>query len=342
MRPWQAGAVLLAAAATAHAGPVLSVDEVKAPAAVVRPGESSALTPGDVLRQGDVIQIGPGGHLRLRFAGHGFIELGPGTELALEQLPFASYAADLNTVFGLHTGYMRTVWKHVAVLANWPLHVNLGATHLSLASGEYFFLEEADTHTACVAAGELNLHAGQSDLVPLAPPACYRFSGGALPQRSVVDVSTWRGARAGFRLPVDGGEAVATAGPAMPAQPPPTAGGPPVAIAPATAGTSSPVPSAAAPAVAASPSPVTVPSAGKSWSLVVKSFTAQAQAGDLASRMQAQGYKADVIEATVSGAKWFRVELRGYASQAAAHAALLDVQTHLGLQSMWVVATGGT
>jgi len=86
-------------ALVAQAGEVLSVDGVSGAASVDRLGTHFDLKPGDQLSERDLVKVGAGGSLSLAFAGHGFIEMGPGSEIAIEKLPFASYADDLQTIF---------------------------------------------------------------------------------------------------------------------------------------------------------------------------------------------------------------------------------------------------
>src|SRR5690349_6346617 len=92
-------ALLLGFAAAAQAGDVLTVQNLGGSVNVDRLGTRVSIKPGDQLSERDVVHVAEGGSLTLDFAGHGFIELGPGSELGVEKLPFASYAEDLKTIF---------------------------------------------------------------------------------------------------------------------------------------------------------------------------------------------------------------------------------------------------
>jgi len=355
----QFAAPLLAAAAfAAQAGEVLTVDSVSGTASVDRLGTPSALKPGDRLSERDVVRVGADGTLSLNFAGHGFIEMGPGAEIGIEKLPFASYADDLQTIFSLTHGYLRVVWKLPPEGGGWPLFVYFGSQHAALIPGEYFFDSRPGTARACVAAGRLSvLLNGGSQLQKLHPSACYRFVAGLPPERVAHDPSAWIAVRHGFDIDAptspeamlaandagsdDPGDEPAPA-PAPPPRHPVPAAPKPLPPAPpgAAAGPLAPTPPPVA-AVGPLPPPPVQPSGGSgAWDVNVASFPSVDDANKHAQQLHANGYAATVQQAQVKGQTWFRVQLRGYPSADAARAVVAELQARFGYQGLWVHKAG--
>ncbi len=74
------------------------------------------------------------------------------------------------------------------------------------------------------------------------------------------------------------------------------------------------------------------------WVLNVASYADGSAAEAEAARLRAAGYRAAAaIPATVNGKPWYRVQMSGYASEAEARAAALELKTQLGLQNIWVL-----
>ena len=355
----QFAAPLLATAVfAAQAGDVLTVDSVTGTASVDRLGTPSALKPGDRLSERDVVHVGPDGTLALNFAGHGFIEAGPGTEIGIEKLPFASYADDLQTIFSLTHGYLRVVWKLPPQGGGWPLFVYFGNQHAALIPGEYFFDSQSGAARACVAAGHLSvLPNGGSELQKLSPSACYRFVAGLPPERVAHEPSAWIAVRHGFDIDAPTSpEALLAANDAgnddpgsepAPAPPPPSRPQPaaPKAAPPAppgarTAAAAAPAPlapKAAATAAGALPAPTALPPGGSGeWDVNVASYPSADDADKHAQQLHAAGYAASVQQAQVKGQSWFRVQLRGYPSADAARAVIAELQARFAYQGMWV------
>lgn len=352
----QVAALLLfgAVAAGAQAAGVLTVDSLAGQASVDRLGNRIPLKPGDGLSERDVVHVGDGGNLSLNFSGHGFIELGPGAELGVEKLPFASYADELKTIFSLTRGYLRVVWKLPPQAVDWPLYVYFGAQHAALVPGEYFFDSRPGAARACVVAGHLAVlpNAG-TQLQKLHPSACYRFVAGLPPERAVRDPSAWIAVRHGYNIDAPTSpEAMLAASdsgddePAAPAAPPPQAKPLPrptiLALSPAApaqpASAATPAPPPAAPAAPAAPQPVP----DGQWGVNIASYPAPEVAQKHAQQLRAAGYLAAVQQAQVKGQSWFRVQVRGYASADAARAVAAELQARFAYQGLWVTRTGAS
>ena len=362
----QVAALLLSAAvSTAWAGDVLTVDNVSGTASVDRLGTRSELKRGDQLSERDVVHVGAGGSLMLDFAGHGFIEVGPGAEIGIEKLPFATYADDLKTIFSLTHGYFRVVWKLPPQGGDWPLFVYFGSQHAALIPGEYFFDNQSGVARACVAAGHLSVlpNAG-SELQKLRPSACYRFVAGLPPERVPHEPSAWIAVRHSFDIDAptspeamlaanDTGSddpgpdfATAAAASAPAAIPAPRVSSPP-AVKPAApaALAPKPMPAAASPPAAAvasavAPAPTLPPGGSGEWGVNVASYPSTEDADKHAQQLRAAGYAATVQQAQVKGQNWYRVQLKGYPSADAARAVASELQARFAYQGLWVNRTG--
>ncbi len=360
--PLQFAALLLGVAATAaRAGDVLVVDSVSGQASLDRLGTQTGLKAGDQLSERDVIHVAAGGSLTLDFSGHGFIELGPSTEVGIEKMPFASYADDLKTIFSLTHGYLRVVWKLPPLAGGWPLFVYFGSQHAALIPGEYFFDNQSGVARACVAAGRLSVlpNAG-TELQKLRPSACYRFVAGLPPERVPHEASAWIAVRRSFDIDAptspeamlaanDAGSDDPGTDPLLAQAPPPVTRAVPskplpsvlVQAKPAAAALSVPIP----PAGAASPSlPATAvslpPGASGEWGVNVASYPTVEDANQHAQQLRAAGYAASVQQALVKEHTWFRVQLRGYPTADAARAVAGELQAHFAYQGLWVSKTG--
>lgn len=194
-------ATWLAVAPAGAEDAVLTVDTVTGGVAVERDGRSLNLRPGDALQEQDLIVTQASGRLTLRFARHGFLDVGPNTEAGVERLPFAAYAKDLKSIFSLSRGYLRVVWKHPQLSTNWPLYIYMSGHRISLTSGEFFFQHSGSEQTACTAAGQLALQAvGADGVETLRPPSCTRLVAGVPPQTTPRNPDEWISVRRGFSL----------------------------------------------------------------------------------------------------------------------------------------------
>ena len=343
----------LALPAAAHAA-LLSVDSAGGAASLSRGDAAAALKKSDELRENDTLKLGAGARLTLGIARHGFADLGPGAELALERLPFASYAADLRTVLRLNSGYLRLVWKHPAQSTSWPLFVYFGNMRASLASGEYFFENNAGNLSMCIAAGEAAVSSvGGSRPEMLQGPACYRLTAGAPPQKVLHDAGDFVTVRENFALGELG--AIVSRPPAPATQPsvrspfynpprpqattvPETKTGEAIAPAaprpPAPAAVTGPEQVTAAPEPQALPAPV----AGDGpWVLNVGSHADQASAESEAQRLREAGYAATVNPAEVKGRRWYRVQLRDLGSADEARALARLFKDKFGYKDAWII-----
>jgi len=342
-------------ALVAQAGEVLSVDGVSGAASVDRLGTHFDLKPGDQLSERDLVKVGAGGSLSLAFAGHGFIEMGPGSEIAIEKLPFASYADDLQTIFSFTRGYLRVVWKLPPQASTWPLFVYFGSQHGALSPGEYFFDDQSGAARACVAAGRLSvLPRAGGQLQELRPSACYRFVAALPPEKVLRESSAWIAVRRGFSIDAPSSpEALLAANdagndePAAPGSAQPLVAPVQTRIAPpAPPKTLPPQPGprpAAAAAGLAPPAPAAPSSASDGsgeWGVNIASYPAADDADRHAQQLRAAGYAATVQQAQVKGQTWFRVQLRGYPSADAARAVAGELQARFSYQGLWVNKTG--
>jgi len=223
-------ATLLAAATARAEDSVLTVDTVAGSVAVERDGKRLALKVGDALQEQDLIVTQASGRLTLRFARHGFLDVGPNTEAGVERLPFAAYAKDLKSIFSVSRGYLRVVWKHPQLSTNWPLYIYMSGHRISLTAGEYFFQHNGDEQLACTAAGQLALQAvGADGVETIRPPACSRLVAGVPPQTLARNPDDWIDVRRGYSLTPGAGSVLAAAptpAPAPVAAPPPPARAP--------------------------------------------------------------------------------------------------------------------
>ncbi|MDP3856300.1 MAG: hypothetical protein Q8Q73_00915, partial [Stagnimonas sp.] len=194
-------AALMAASASRAEEAVLTVDTVTGAVAVERDGKRLALKVGDALQEQDLIVSQASGRLTLRFARHGFLDIGPNTEAGVERLPFAAYAKDLKSIFSLSHGYLRVVWKHPQLSTNWPLYIYMSGHRISLTAGEYFFQHSGDEQRACTAAGQLALQAvGADGVETIRPPSCTRLVAGVPPQTLARNPDEWIAVRRGYSL----------------------------------------------------------------------------------------------------------------------------------------------
>lgn len=354
---------VLGAGAAAWGSEVLSVESAYGPTTVERLGTRVALNSGDRLAERDLVSVGGGGGLSLKFAGHGFVELGPNSEIAIEKLPFASYADDLQTIFSLTRGYLRVVWERPSQSGRWPLFVYFGGEHAALSPGEFFFDQQSGVARACVAAGRLSvLLRDGGELQDLRPSACYRFLAGLPPERAARDSSSWIAVRRGFNIDAPTSpEAMLAANDAGGDEPAPepaataeARGVPVAAVAPALTPPTKPVAPAALPAPdvappiatasipapAPAPPPSLPPGGSGAWGVNIASYPAQADAEQHARQLQAAGYAATVQQAQVRSQTWFRVQLRGYASADAARAAAGELEARFSYRGLWVNKTG--
>lgn len=334
--------LVLLAALPAQAA-VLTVESAGPGTVRGKEGDRRTLSVETEFASGDRVSLDAGARARLDFARHGFLDLGPGSEVTFERLPFASYDNELRSVFRLNRGYLRMVWKHPQISSQWPLYVYLGEQRVSLGVGEYFFEREAEGWLVCVASGAANLSEGAL-LSELLPQACYRLGPGRSPQSIPRSSEDWIEIRAahdivGLPPPVAPASDLAVAAtPAPPPVAPPAAA--PGPAAPIIAPPAAPVP---APKRDASVPGEATPAArdgGGPWALGLASFADRADAEQLVQRLRDAGYTAEVQDAVVKGATWHRVLLPGFATAADAQRISAEVETRFGFRGTWPLRPG--
>lgn len=245
-------AAIAPARAEQQADSVLGVESISGTASVEHLGARRSLQAGDRLNERDVIRTGPDGRLSLRFARLGFFELGPNSEIGVEKLPFASYAADLKSIFSLSRGYLRIVWKHLPTSASWPLYIYFGGQRAGLGAGEYFFDQRETATRVCVAAGQIAVVPVTGEAVEtLRPPSCSRLFAGAAPESLPRDPEDWIAVRRDFSIDASSRSDEVAAAPAA-AEPAPAPRPTPT---PTPAPVSAPVQAVGAPPPAAAPAP---------------------------------------------------------------------------------------
>ena len=344
---------LLAGTAQAAQESLLILDQSSGGAAVQRNGKRLALNPEDALQEQDQIVTDRTGRMKLNFARHGFVEIGANSEVGVERLPFATYARDLKSIFSVGKGYFRVVWKHPQLSTSWPLFVTLAGHRISLTSGEYFFSHTGSEQRACVAAGQMDVQpAGSTQTETIKPPACVRFVANTTPQLIARNPDDWIAVRRGYDIDATAATLLAADAAAPASRPPPSpARAPIIAAAPAAVASAAPViarapvvptPQAASKVVASSkPKPPVVAAAsaatGGDWALNIASYSEAVAAEQAVAKLRGAGYEASSQPAVVNGRNWYRVQLRGFADQAAARAAALQLKTELGLQNIWVL-----
>lgn len=181
---------------------VLMVDQVSGGAGVQRNGKRLPLVAGDVLQEQDTLLTTASGRITLRLGRHGFVEVGPQSEIGIERLPFAAYARDLKSIFSVGKGYFRVVWKHPQISTSWPLYIYMAGNRISLVSGEYFFQNDGGAEQrACVAAGQLALQTANLDGVEtIKAPSCTRLMDGAAPQTTARNPDDWIAVRRAYDI----------------------------------------------------------------------------------------------------------------------------------------------
>lgn len=314
-------ALLLAAGfiSTALNAQLLSVSELNGTSQLTRNGLATALNPADPVVDQDRLQIGDDARLTLKLAAHGFIDLGPGADVTIDRLPYASFADDLRTVLRLQKGYLRVVWNHPPAAARWPLFVVIGTHRLQLTNGEFFFESSGNSLTACVASGQMVLTDSRGLSTPLLDSSCHPLGSGR-PQSSTYRVSDWMAIRENFTIRAP--EAVAAAAPSVAPVVDADARRPRVQI--ETVPASQPMAAA----------PITKPGA-TGWVLNVASLSHESKAERHAEKLRAAGYPAQVRAAQINGRTWYRVQLSGYANRLETSAAADELGEKLGVVDAW-------
>jgi hypothetical protein len=88
-------------------------------------------------------------------------------------------------------------------------------------------------------------------------------------------------------------------------------------------------------AEAAAPPPASVPM-GR-WALNVASLNRRDAAVEVRQRLLGVGFSPEIIEASVEGRRWFRVQFRGLADATAARALARRLEQEAGISGAWVI-----
>lgn len=323
-------AVLLPLAASAQ---MLRLDNLQGSAELSRGQQHPPLNRETAIVADDEIRVGAGARLSLLLGRHGILELGPGSELVVERVPFASYADDLRTVLRLRRGFLRVIWKQPPLDIQWPLFVYMDSDRASLLSGEYFFEVGPEINAICVAEGGLALAGGsRDDAQALEPDTCYRMVPGVPPQPREQQPDDWIAVRENRAL-----DRSMWAAPAAVRPPPPQ-----VVEKPAAKPADRP---AAVASSAKAPNPPPKPdrpdaragSAG--WTLNLASLPDRASADKELARLKKAGFPGVVQPADVKGRSWYRVQIQGLASREEAQG-MAEQLKGAGFAQAWILKPG--
>lgn len=307
--------------------PMMQVEAIQGTVRVARTdGSDNPTRAGSALAAGDAVSTGVQSRADLQLSRYGQIELGAEAAVHLLRLPFSGYDSDLSTDLRLQHGYLRVVWKRPGPQL-WPLTIALGEQRASLAPGEYFF----DTHAGeqlCIAGGEvmLTLDDGQQ---MLHGPACYRIDAGRMPQRSERTAAEFIAMRESRHI--------LAAQPSAPATATAIAAEPPAAVAMTDAPVDAATESAASPPAEPAATVQEAPRAQSGWTLNVTSVTELATAQRDVARLMDAGYAPSIQTAQVNNRQWYRVQISGFATVAAAKAAGAQIEQRLGYTGTWTI-----
>lgn len=356
MKPTVAASLLLPLLALGALPPsasaqMLRLDQLQGSAELTRGDTHPPLNAATAIVADDQIKVGAGSKLSLLLGRHGILELGAGSELTVERLPFASYADDLRTILRLRRGFLRVIWKQPPLDIKWPLFVYMDSDRAALLSGEYFFEVGSEINAICVAEGGLALQGGSRDEAQaLEPDTCYRMVPGVPPQPRDQRPEDWIAVRANraldrsmWAMPAVAARAsppaAATAAPALPGITAPMVTPPaakPVAPKPAE----KPAVKSVAPAPASPPRVVAAAAvADGGWTLNLASFPDQASADKELARLKKAGFPGVVTPADVKGRNWYRVQIQGLASREEAQG-MAEQLKGSGFMQAWILRPG--
>jgi cell division septation protein DedD len=325
------------------AAQMLRLDNLQGRAELTRGKDHPALDDKTAIVADDVIKVGADSKLSLHLGRHGILELGAGSEIEIERVPFASYADDLRTVVRLRRGFLRVIWKQPPLDIHWPLFVYMDSDRASLATGEYFFEVGTEINAICVAEGELALAGGsRDDAQVLDPDTCYRLVAGIPPQPRAQQPQDWIAVREHRALDRSMWAAPAVAAAEQKPAPSKAPAAKPAAKTPVVK--TPPAPKVAEKPVekpAPAPKPpreVSKPSGG-AWTLNLASFPDQASADKELARLKKAGFPGIVQPADVKGRNWYRVQIQGLASKEEAQGMSEQLKTS-GFMQAWILKPG--
>ncbi len=346
-----------AAEATANSGVIITRLALHAERLAAGDAARVPLATDVAIQSQDRLLTLSGGRVDLAISRHGLIALGDDTDLLVERVPFSTFDVDLRTQLRVARGHLRLVWKYPDFGARWPMVIDAGPFRISVTSGEYFVEHRDQRILLCVAEGEAAISTpGQAEAAVFTASACYRLISGAPAQVAAVAPEGFakaRAARALLPLAMQIGLAwaetpsvTATAAiiPAAPPVPDPIAT--PTAPRPSPSSPPSPSPSPR-PAAPARPKPTAVAEAAAAppaasvpmgrWALNVASLNRRDAAVEVRQRLLGAGFSPEIVEASVEGRRWFRVQFRGLADATAARALARRLEQEAGISGAWVI-----
>ena len=362
-------AVLLAAGcAWAAEVPALQVDRVQGPVQVQRMGQHLGLHAGDVVVARDVVELGKGARLTLSLANRGLLQLAGAGEISVEQLSSATAAgADAGPdpipvpiIVSFERGDMHLLWHPdipgaTSVKQAQQLYVYFAQRRVALQPGEYFFRQQQAGTQICVAEGQaetMTIAAGQRQLV--AAHDC-EIHEGQTTRILARNAEVWPRMRQRFAFAdglsgdIAGKPAAAQAVAQMDSKlaetsqlaavpaPAPSAAPHAPSVAPHAPSVAPHAPSVAPHAPSATAASNGNHDAGSGWAINVASYSTADKAQQQRQQLQASGYPAVVVTAKVDGRTWYRVQVSGFPTPAAAHATAVALKTKLGYQRLWVM-----
>jgi len=338
-------AVLFAAGcAWAVEVPALQVDRVQGPVQVQRLGQHLGLHAGDVVVARDVVELGKGARLTLSLANRGLFQLAGAGEFSVEQLSSATAAGanagpdpiPVPVIVSFGRGDMHLLWHPdipgaTSVKQAQPLYVYFAQRRVALQPGEYFFRQQQAGTQICVAEGQaetMTIASGQRQLV--AAHDC-EIHEGQTTRILARNAEVWPQMRQRFAF-ADGLSGDIAGKPAAAQMDSKLAGASQLAAVPA------PASSAVSPASSVAPASNGNHDAGSEWAINVASYSTADKAQQQQQQLQASGYPAVVVTAKVDGRTWYRVQVSGFPTPAAAHATAVALKTKLGYQQrLWVM-----
>lgn len=309
--------------------PALQVDRVQGSVQVQRLGRQLSLHAGDRVVARDVVKLGKDARLSLSLANRGAFQLMGAGEISIEQLPPATTPAaktrvdpiPVPVIVNLEHGDMHVLWHPENRIQS--LYVYFARRRVALMPGEYFFRQQHADTQICVAEGQaetMTIAAGRRRVVTV--HECESRQGRTT-RILARNAATWLSMRQQFAFPNQDAD---------------YADGKPATLQmDARAAGASKNPAVPAPAPLATAAANGNDGSGAGWAVNVASYSAADAARQQQQQLQTSGYHAVVVPAEVDGHIWYRVQVSGFSTPAAAHETAVALQTNLGYQKLWVL-----
>ncbi len=315
--------------------PALQVDRIQGSAQLQRLGQHSPLHRGDDVLARDVVKLGDGARLSLSLAGSGVFELADAAQISIERLPsIASLAkpdsAKLPTpvIVNLEHGDLHLMWRPAQAAIGapephvQPLYVFFAKRRVALLPGEYFFHQGKTDSQLCVVQGQastMTIAAGQRHVLKV--DDCENRQG-RVTQVVADGAGKWKRMRQHFAIADNTDDDVNATLTALKLD---------QRLTPAQESSAS---AKSRPAISKSQQPDTTDGV---WAVNVASYSARDDAQQQQQALKTSGYRAVVVPAQVDDKTWYRVQVTGFATPAAAHATAVALQSNLGYQQLWVM-----